>query len=129
MNDIIQSFNPSDDSLLIGGVNLRSRLFVGTGKFSSHEIVPRVLEASGTQVVTMALRRIDWKNPQENILNYLPQNTILLPNTSGARTADEAVHIARLAQAVGCGNWIKIEVVQDQRYLLPDNWETLRATE
>jgi len=129
VNDILQSFNPSDDSLLIGGVNLLSRLFVGTGKFSSHEIVPRVLEASGSQVVTMALRRVDWKNPQENILNYLPQNTLLLPNTSGARTAEEAVRIARLAQAAGCGNWIKIEVVQDQHYLLPDNWETLRATE
>ena len=129
MNDIMQSVNKTDDSLLIGGVNLLSRLFVGTGKFSSHEIVPRVLEASGTQVVTMALRRVDWKNPQENILNYLPQNTILLPNTSGARTAEEAVRIARLAQSAGCGNWVKIEVVQDQRYLLPDNWETIRATE
>jgi Uncharacterized enzyme of thiazole biosynthesis len=129
MNNIMQSFDFSDDSLLIGGINLHSRLFVGTGKFSSHEIVPRILEASGTQVVTMALRRVDWKNPQENILNYLPQNTILLPNTSGARTADEAVRIARLAQAAGCGNWVKIEVVQDQRYLLPDNWETIRATE
>ena len=129
MNDIIQCVNPSDDRLLLGGVNLRSRLFVGTGKFSSHEIVPQVLEASGSQVVTMALRRIDWKTPQENILNYMPPNTILLPNTSGARTAEEAVRIARLAQAAGCGNWVKIEVVQDQRYLLPDNWETLRATE
>ena len=129
MNDITQNSNQSEDSLLIGGVNLHSRLFVGTGKFSSHEIVPRVLEASGSQVVTMALRRVDWKNPQENILNYLPPNTILLPNTSGARTAEEAVRIARLAQAAGCGNWIKVEVVQDQHYLMPDNWETLRATE
>lgn len=129
MNDIKQSFNPSDDSLLIGGINLLSRLFIGTGKFSSHDIVPQVLNASGSQVVTMALRRIDWKNPQENILTYLPQNTILLPNTSGARTADEAVRIARLALAAGCGNWVKIEVVQDQRYLMPDNWETLLATE
>lgn len=129
MNDIKKSLNPSADSLFIGGVNLHSRLFVGTGKFSSHDIVPQVLEASGSQVVTMALRRVDWKNPQENILNYMPKNTILLPNTSGARTAEEAVRIARLAQAAGCGNWVKIEVVQDQRYLLPDNWETLKATE
>lgn len=129
MDNITPSLSFSDDRLLIGGVNLHSRLFVGTGKFSSHEIVPQVLEASGSQVVTMALRRVDWKNPQENILNFLPRNTLLLPNTSGARTADEAVRIARLAQASGCGNWIKIEVVQDQRYLLPDNWETIRATE
>jgi thiazole synthase len=129
MNEIRQSVNPSADSLLIGGVNLLSRLFVGTGKFSAHEIVPRVLAASGSQVVTMALRRVDWKNPQENILNFLPKDTILLPNTSGARTAEEAVRIARLAQAAGCGNWVKIEVVKDQHYLLPDNWETLQATE
>ncbi len=129
MEDIAQGIDKANDSLLIGGINLLSRLFVGTGKFSSHEIVPRVLEASGSQVVTMALRRVDWKNPQENILNYLPQNTILLPNTSGARNAEEAVRIARLARAAGCGNWVKIEVVQDQRYLLPDNWETLMATE
>lgn len=129
MNDFIQGATALDDSFLLGGVALHSRLFVGTGKFSSHEIVPRMLEASNSQVVTMALRRVDWKNPQENILNYLPKNTILLPNTSGARTADEAVRIARLAQAAGCGNWIKIEVIQDQRYLLPDNWETIRATE
>lgn len=129
MNDIKQSINSLADSLLIGGENLHSRLFVGTGKFSSHDLVPQVLKASGSQVITMALRRVDWKNPQENILNYLPQNTILLPNTSGARTAEEAVRIARLAQAAGCGNWVKIEVIQDQRYLLPDNWETLKATE
>lgn len=129
MKDIEQNYDAAADSLLIGGVNLHSRLFVGTGKFSSHDIVPHVLKASGSQVVTMALRRVDWKNPQENILNYLPKETILLPNTSGARTAEEAVRIARLAQAAGCGNWIKIEVIQDQHYLLPDNWETLQATE
>ena len=117
------------DSLAIGGIKLTSRLFVGTGKFSSHEIVPPMLQASGAQVVTMALRRVDWKNPQENILNYLPPGTIMLPNTSGTRTADEAVRIAHLARAAGCGDWVKIEVVQDQRYLLPDNWETVRATE
>jgi len=117
------------DLLEIGGKKLQSRLFVGTGKFSSHDIVPKVIEASGSQVVTMALRRVDWKNPQENILNYLPKDIILLPNTSGARTAEEAVRIARLARAAGCGNWVKIEVIQDQRYLLPDNYETVKATE
>lgn len=119
----------SKDVLHIGGIELTSRLFVGTGKFSSHETVTRVIEEAGSQVVTMALRRVDWKNPNENILNYLPQGTVLLPNTSGARSAEEAVRIARLARAAGCGNWIKIEVVQDQRYLLPDNFETIKATE
>lgn len=119
----------NDDVLVIGGRILGSRLFVGTGKFSSHEIVPKVMEASGSEVVTMAIRRVDWKNPQENILNYLPDHMVLLPNTSGARNAEEAIRIARLAKASGCGNWIKIEVIQDQRYLLPDNFETLKATE
>ncbi|HWJ02488.1 MAG TPA: thiazole synthase [Verrucomicrobiae bacterium] len=118
-----------DDCLHIGGVALASRLFVGTGKFPNNEVVPQVMEAAGTQVVTMALRRVDWRNPQENILNYLPKGMVLLPNTSGARTAEEAVRIARLARAAGCGNWVKIEVIQDQRYLLPDNFETVKATE
>ncbi len=117
------------DALEIGGVALDSRLLVGTGKFSSHEVVPQVIKASGSQVVTMALRRVDWKNPQENILNYLPEDIVLLPNTSGARNAEEAVRIARLAREAGCGDWVKIEVVQDQRYLLPDNFETVKATE
>ena len=119
----------SEDYLEIGGVKLFSRLFVGTGKFASQELVPEVIESAGSQVVTMALRRVDWKNPQENILNYLPHNIVLLPNTSGARSAEEAVRIARLARAAGCGNWIKIEVIQDQRYLLPDNFETVKAAE
>lgn len=118
-----------EDVFRIGNKELQSRLFVGTGKFSSHDIVPQVLEASGTQVVTMAVRRVDWKTPQENILNYLPKDIILLPNTSGARNEEEAVRIARLARAAGCGDWIKIEVIQDQRYLMPDNYETLKATE
>jgi len=123
------STTQTEDVFLIGGKALTSRLLVGTGKFSSHEIVPKVIEESGSQVVTMALRRVDWKNPQENILNYLSKETVLLPNTSGARTAEEAVRIARLARAAGCGDWVKIEVVQDQRYLLPDNYETVKATE
>lgn len=119
----------ADDIFKIGGKELTSRLFIGTGKYSSHEIVPEVVEASGSQVITMAIRRIDWQNPQENILNYIPKGMTLLPNTSGARNAEEAVRIARLARAAGCGDWIKIEVIQDQRYLLPDNYETLKATE
>jgi thiazole synthase len=118
------------DALVIGGISLKSRLFIGTGKFSSHDLMLKVIQASGSQVITMALRRVDWKNPQENVLNYLPkEDVVLLPNTSGARNAEEAVRIARLAKAAGCGNWVKIEVIQDQHYLLPDNFETVKATE
>lgn len=120
---------PVDDVLEIGGVELSSRLFVGTGKFSAHALIPQVIEAGAAQVVTMALRRLDWQNPQENILNYLTKDLVLLPNTSGARTAEEAVRIARLARAAGCGDWVKIEVIRDQHYLLPDNFETVKATE
>ncbi len=117
------------DPLIIGGRELKSRFFVGTGKFSSNQLIPQVIKASGAQVVTVALRRVDPDYPQENILNYVPVDTILMPNTSGARNADEAIRIARLARASGCGEWIKIEVIADNRYLLPDNFETLKATE
>lgn len=116
------------DSLFMGGASLKSRLLLGTGKFPA-ELIPEVLEAAGSEIVTVALRRVDWKNPQENILTFLPKNIILLPNTSGARTAEEAIRIARLARAAGCGDWVKVEVIQDQRYLLPDNFETVKATE
>jgi thiazole synthase len=79
--------------------------------------------------VTVALRRVDFDRPSDNILQHIPKGKILLPNTSGARTADEAVRLARLARSMGCGNWVKIEVIQDQKYLLPDNIETLSATQ
>ena len=117
------------DMLTIGGVELESRLFLGTGKFSSNRMIPRVVEASGARVVTVALRRVDLEFPEENIVNFVPQECILMPNTSGARNAAEAVRIARLARASGCGNWVKIEVISDNRYLLPDNYETIKATE
>ncbi|AKL97202.1 thiazole synthase ThiG [Clostridium aceticum] len=117
------------DALTIGGVSLENRLFIGTGKFSNNKIMPEVIKGCGTQVVTMALRRVDLEGGEENILEYIPQNCILLPNTSGARNAEEAVRIARLARAMGCGNWIKIEVISDNKYLLPDNQETIKATE
>jgi len=116
------------DNLFIGGVELKNRLFIGTGKFSNYEIIPEVIEKSEVQVVTMALRRVDLEEKTDNILKYIPQNCILLPNTSGARNADEAIRIARLAKAMGCGNWVKIEVISDQKYLLPDNYETIKAT-
>lgn len=117
------------DLLEIGGQRLTSRLFLGTGKFASYDLIPEVVRQSGAQVVTVALRRLDFDTPQENMAGYLPEGTILMTNTSGARNADEAVRIARLARAAGCGNWIKIEVITDQKYLLPDNYETIKATD
>lgn len=117
------------DSLVIGDRELSSRLFLGTGKFPSNNMIPEVVKASGAQVVTVALRRVDPDFPQENIVNFVPEGCILMPNTSGARNAREAVRIARLGRAAGCGNWVKIEVIADNRYLLPDNYETIKATE
>src|SRR3990172_6399635 len=118
-----------DDVFRIGGRDLSSRLLVGTGKFTSYDLIPAVVRASGAQVVTVALRRMDFDAPQENMVSYLPEGTILLTNTSGARNAEEAVRIAHLARAAGCGDWVKIEVVTDHKYLLPDNYETIKATE
>ncbi|MBQ6446118.1 hypothetical protein KGR20_18270 [Cytobacillus oceanisediminis] len=108
------------DTLVIGGEEFTSRLFVGTGKFANHQQMEEVLEKSNTEVVTVALRRVDIEAKEENILNNIPANMRLMPNTSGARTADEAVRIARLAKAIGMGNWVKIEVISDHKYLLPD---------
>ena len=117
------------DRLVIGGREVASRLFVGTGKFPSNKVIPDVIKSSGAQIVTVALRRIDFDSIEENMLNYIPKDCILMPNTSGARNAEEAVRIARLARASGCGDWIKIEVISDNKYLLPDNYETIKATE
>ncbi|HAZ09513.1 MAG: thiazole synthase [Omnitrophica bacterium GWA2_41_15] len=118
-----------DDILTIGGREINNRLFIGTGKFSSYELMRHVLESVVPDVVTVALRRVDFSSKTENISDYIPKKCIIMPNTSGARNADEAVRIARLAKASGAGNWIKIEVIQDNKYLLPDNIETLKATE
>lgn len=118
-----------NDPLVIGGKELESRLFVGTGKYSSDALIPKVLEKSGAQVITVALRRIDFDSETDNVLHYIPEHIQLLPNTSGARNAQEAVRIAKLARAAGCGNWIKIEVISDNKYLLPDGYETIKATE
>lgn len=117
------------DTFKIGNKTLTSRLFTGTGKFASKSIIPEMIKASETEVITMALRRVDLKSDNENILDFIPKHITLLPNTSGARTAEEAVRIARLARHMGCGNWVKIEVISDHKYLLPDNYETLKATE
>lgn len=118
-----------DDRLIIGGTALESRLFIGTGKFADYRSMSEAIKAARAQVVTVALRRIDFGTPEENMLNYLPANTILMPNTSGARNATEAVRIARIAREAGCGNWVKIEIITDQKYLLPDNFETVKAVE
>ena len=118
-----------DDILEIGGVRLQSRLFIGTGKFGDDALIPAVCAASGAQVITMALRRVDLDAGPANLMAHIPAHMVRLPNTSGARTADEAVRIARLARAMGCGDWIKIEVVSDSRHLLPDGYATARATE
>lgn len=117
------------DVLRIGDKALTSRLFMGTGKFSSAERMGEAIAASGAQVVTVALRRVDLSSGGESLLDHIPQGCILMPNTSGARTAEEAVRIARLARSAGCGNWIKIEIIPDQKYLMPDNAETVKATE
>ncbi|MBU1043304.1 MAG: thiazole synthase [Candidatus Omnitrophica bacterium] len=117
------------DMFKIGDKQLKSRLFLGTGKFSDKRMVRQVIAAAKVDVVTVALRRVDLESQDENILDYIPQECTLMPNTSGARTAQEAIRIARLAKATGCGNWIKIEVISDNQYLLPDNLETLKAVE
>ena len=117
------------DDLVIGGRQLQSRLFTGTGKYSSDAMIPGIISASGSQVITVALRRIDMDSATDNILDHIPKHVQLLPNTSGARNAEEAVRIARLAKAAGCGNWVKIEVISDMKYLLPDGYETIRATD
>ncbi len=119
----------SDDALALGNERLASRLFIGTGKYGSDALIPQVAGASGAQVITVALRRVDMGNPGHGILGHIPKHMRLLPNTSGARSAAEAVRIARLARAAGCGDWVKIEVISDQRHLLPDGYETARAAE
>ena len=116
-----------NDQLVIGGHNFNSRFILGSGKFSL-EIIKAVVENGGAEMVTLALRRANVGGA-ENILEYIPDHVTLLPNTSGARNAEEAVRIARLARAVNCGDFVKVEVIRDSKYLLPDNEETIKATE
>lgn len=116
--------------LKIADRTFNSRLFIGTGKFSSAEILQRTIEASGSEMITVALRRVDLNDPTDDIMNVLDREKYLfLPNTSGARDAKEAVRLARLARAAGSGDWLKLEVTPDPRTLLPDPIETLKATE
>jgi len=119
--------------LIIAGREFSSRLLVGTGKFSSPEMMREALEVSGTGLVTVALRRADLtgrKDPFANILEFIDgKRYLVLPNTSGAMNAEEAVRLARLARAAGLPNWVKLEIHPDPRYLLPDPVETLKAAE
>src|ERR1700724_3087368 len=119
------------DPLVIAGVELRSRLFVGTGKYSTDEAMLAALEASGCELVTVALRRLDLDQPdKKTILDVIDwQRYRILPNTAGCQTAEEAIRIARLARSMGLSDWVKLEVIPDPRYLLPDPVDTLRAAE
>jgi thiazole synthase len=118
----------SHDPLVIAGRDFSSRLIAGTGKYDSFELMRDAIVASGCEMVTVAVRRIDPDAaPGDEITAFLPDGVLVLPNTSGCETADEAVRTARLARAGGLPDWIKLEVIPDPRYLLPDPVETLEA--
>ena len=121
------------DPLVIADREFQSRLFLGTGKFSSNETMRTALDASGTEIVTVALRRADLSgegDPYANILDFIdPERYLILPNTSGAMNAEEAVRLSRLAAAAGLPKWVKLEIHPDPTYLLPDPIETLKAAE
>ncbi len=116
-----------EDRLIIGGHEFSSRFILGSGKYDV-ELIRAAVECAGAEMITLALRRINSAG-DGNILDHIPEGVTLLPNTSGARNAEEAVRIARLAREAGCGDFVKIEVIRDSRYLLPDNYETVKATE
>ena len=115
------------DKLVIGGHEFDSRFILGSGKYNV-ELIQAAVEQAGAQIITLALRRANSAG-EGNILDHIPQGVTLLPNTSGVRDAQEAVRIARLARELGCGDFVKIEVIRDSKYLLPDNYETIKATE
>lgn len=116
--------------LIIAGREFGSRLFLGTGKFSSNDLMRDAIAASGTEMVTVAMKRIDMKNAQDDMLQHIQAPNIqLLPNTSGVRTAEEAVFAAKLSREAFGTEWLKLEIHPDPRHLLPDPIETLKATE
>ena len=119
--------NQTTDKWSLGGHEFTSRFILGSGKFSL-DLVKACVENAGTEIGTLAIRRAN-EGGLANILDYIPENVTLLPNTSGARTAEEAVRIAKLSRELGCGDFVKVEVIHDSRYLLPDNYETIKATE
>ena len=116
----------TEDPLVLGGKSFDSRFILGSGKYSL-DLVEAAVEHAGAQIITLALRRANSET--DSILAHIPEGVTLLPNTSGARTAEEAVRIARLARELGCGDFVKIEIMRDSKYLLPDNFETIKATE
>ena len=119
------------DTLTIAGREFRSRLITGTGKYETFEVMRDAVVASGCEMVTVAVRRIDFdaRERDADITDFLPEDILLLPNTAGCETAEEAVRVARLARAGGLPDWVKLEVIPDARHLLPDPVETLRAAE
>lgn len=117
----------NNSKLILGGHEFNSRFILGSGKYNLN-LIKAAVEDAGAEIITLALRRANTKK-EENILDYIPNNVTLLPNTSGARTAEEAVRIARLAREMGCGDFVKVEIMRDSKYLLPDNQETVKATE
>ena len=116
-----------DDTLVLGGHSFHSRFILGSGKYSL-DLIRAAVDNAGAEMITLALRRAN-QDGRANILDFIPEGVTLRRNTSGARTADEAVRIARLSREVGCGDFVKIEIMRDTKYLLPDNEETVRATE
>ena len=116
-----------EDKLVIGNHEFDSRFILGSGKYSL-DLIDAAVKHAGAQIITLALRRTTTDDAA-NILEYIPEGITLLPNTSGARTAEEAVRIAKLSRELGCGDFVKVEVIHDSKYLLPDNYETIKATE
>ena len=119
--------NNNEDTWSLGGHTFHSRFILGSGKYSL-QLIEAAVKDAGAEIVTLAVRRANTKE-KENILDYIPKSVTLLPNTSGARNAEEAVRIANLARELGCGDFVKIEIMRDSKYLLPDNAETIKATE
>ena len=117
----------NNDKLILGGHEFNSRFILGSGKHSLN-LIEAAIKDAGAEIITLAVRRANTKDG-ENILDFIPKNVTLLPNTSGARNAKEAVRIAKLARELGCGNFVKVEIMRDSKYLLPDNQETIIATE
>jgi len=115
------------DVFSIGKKKLSGRLFIGSGKYRD-SLIKNIVSASGAEVITVALRRVDINSKKDNILKFIPKNVHIMPNTSGARTASEAVQIARIAREITRSNWVKIEIITDNKYLFPDNAATVEAT-
>ena len=116
-----------EDKLILGGKEFKSRFILGSGKYNLN-LIKAAVEQGGAEIITLALRRANTSE-SENILDYIPKGVTLLPNTSGARNAEEAVRIARLCRAMGCGDFVIIEIMRDAKYLFAENQETIMATE